>query len=73
MSAAVVAAGMSAEHISVAPASAGHILAVRGSEGPGDRALQRSPVSEASAHLRSAVTQTGSPAVPRRGPTARQR
>jgi hypothetical protein len=37
-------------------ASAAHILAVRGSADPGHRALQRAPVSEASAHLRSAAT-----------------
>ena len=58
--------------ISVARASAAHILAVRGSADPGHRALQRVPVSEASAHLRSVATQTGPPAVPQRGPTARQ-
>jgi len=69
----ISAARALAAPISVARTSAAHILAVRGSAGPGHRALQRAPVSEASAHLRSAATQTGPPAVPRRGPTAPQR
>jgi hypothetical protein len=60
----VAAACVSVGRILAAHASAAHILAVRGSAGPGHRALQRAPVSEASAHPRSAATQTGPPAVP---------
>jgi hypothetical protein len=73
-----VVVGISAARALAAPilaahASAEHILAVLASAGPGHRGLPRGPVSAVTAHLRSAATQTEPPAVPQRGPTARQR
>jgi len=69
----ISAARALAAPISAAPASAGPISAVRGSEGPGIALCSESQFPMASAHLRSAATQTGPPAVPQRGPTAPQR